>query len=163
MTTKASKNQLARIHIAAKDLGLDDVVYRQILINETGKRSAADLTYGQARTVIEYFEAAGWRPKTDRSGDGEKRGHGDKKHRPGFASPRQVRMIQGMWADLSYAPKEKQAGALREFLHRIAGVSDLNFLSDVGAVKVISALLAMRKSHDAGKRGRGETGKEMQT
>jgi hypothetical protein len=146
---KASKSQLARIHIAAKDLGLDDVVYRQILINETGKRSAADLTYGQARTVIEYFESAGWKPKNEGSGFNVEhrtlnieRPSGQKN---GFASPRELRMIQGMWADLSYAPKDRQQGALREFLSRKFGCSDLRFLSDIGAQKVINALVAMKR------------------
>lgn len=154
---KASKGQLARIHIARKDLGLDEFVYRQILFNETGKRSAADLTYGQAKTVIEYFESAGWRPKnasplTPQRSDAS---------RPGFASPRQKRMIQGLWTDLSYAPKDRHAGALREFMNRISGVSDLRFLSSEGAAKVISALVAMQKTRDAGNRGKGDPGKEI--
>ena len=139
---KASKSQLARIHIAKKDLGLDEVVYRQILVNETGKQSAAEFTYWQAKKVLEYFEAAGWKPKLqDRGLRTEER----ERQRSGFAAPRQKRMIQGLWADLSYAPKEKQAGALREFMHKKFGVSDLQFLSAKGAPKVIAALQAMQR------------------
>lgn len=138
---KVSKSQLARIHIAKKDLCLDDTVYRQILINETGKKSAALLSYGQAKTVIEYFEAAGWKPNGRHEARGERREY---RKRDGFASPRQVGMIKGLWAELSYAPKERRDGALREFMHKKFGVSDLRFLSSEGAPKVINALLAMR-------------------
>ena len=137
---KASRSQLARIHIAAKDLGLDEVVYRQVLINETGKRSAGDLTYGQARTVIEYFEKCGWIGNAVQGPTSKVQGES----RTGFASPRQIGMIRGLWADLSYAPKEKRDGALREFLWKRFRVSDLRFLSSEGASKVIVALQAMQ-------------------
>ncbi len=147
---KASRSQLARIHIAAKDLALDELVYRQILFNETGKRSAAGFSYHQAKKVLDYFESVGWKPEFDerRTPNAERVAEGQ---RPGFASPREKWMIKGLWADLSYAPKEKQQGALREFLWRRFHVSDLEFLSDTGAQKVINALLSMKEQAQSSK------------
>ncbi len=47
MRKQTIKNQrnidLAKIHIAKKQLGMDDVVYRDMLMNVAGVSSAADL------------------------------------------------------------------------------------------------------------------------
>ena len=53
---------LAKVHIARKDLGLDDDDYRQILADETGKTSAADLSAEQLDAVLARFQARGWKP-----------------------------------------------------------------------------------------------------
>lgn len=149
MQGKTNKSQLARIHIARKDLGLDELVYREVLFNETGKRSAADLTYLQAEKVLKYFEAAGWKPKVQDSGFPARGGIQGGKQREGFASPKRLRMIEGLWADLSFAPKDRQKAALREFLWKRFHCSDLRFLTSEGAAKVINALLAMQKGRES--------------
>lgn len=144
---RPNKSQLARIHIARKDLGLDELVYREVLFNETGKRSAADLTYLQAEKVLKYFEGCGWKPQ----GSSKLIAYSSKENqqREGFASPRRLRMIEGLWADLSFAPKDRQKAALREFLWKRFRCSDLHFLTNEGAAKVINALLAMQKGRES--------------
>lgn len=55
------RSQLAQIHIAKKDLGLDDDTYRALMIDVAGVDSAADLTAKQRRAVLERFEEKGWK------------------------------------------------------------------------------------------------------
>ena len=65
--------------------------------------------------------------------------------RDGMASPAQLRMIEGMWMDVSSMPnraaKEK---ALKGFLKRITGVEELRFLEDWQVQKLIKALEHMK-------------------
>ncbi|HHL33124.1 MAG TPA: regulatory protein GemA [Desulfobulbaceae bacterium] len=58
-----SKADLAKIHIAKKELGLTDEEYRGILSARFGKTTAAKLTPGQSFQLINYFKAQGWKPK----------------------------------------------------------------------------------------------------
>ena len=59
--------EIKAIHIAKRDLCLDDDTYRDVLERITGLRSAADLDAKQRRAVIDEFYRLGWRPKTHRN------------------------------------------------------------------------------------------------
>lgn len=58
--------QLSKIHIAKKDLGLDDDTYRSLLNRVTGKSSAKDLSPLQVAGVLREFERLGWKSKQGR-------------------------------------------------------------------------------------------------
>ena len=62
-----SRNSLmAKLHIAKKDLGLDEDTYRAMLQNLTGKRSAADCSDRQLIMLVAALRKRGWkdsRPK----------------------------------------------------------------------------------------------------
>lgn len=63
------KAMLAKIHIARKDLGLDDETYRAIITRiGNGKTSSRDLTIGQMDLVLREFTGKGWRPKQPKKG-----------------------------------------------------------------------------------------------
>lgn len=54
---------LALIHCAKRDLGLDDETYRDVLWTVARVRSAKDLDdYGRKR-VLQHFEGCGWKRK----------------------------------------------------------------------------------------------------
>ena len=59
------KNQrntnLAKIHLDNQQLGLDDVTYGRILMQTTGKDSAAKCTDRQLEKVVKTFEEKGWK------------------------------------------------------------------------------------------------------
>ena len=59
MTRRA---ELAKIHIAKTQLGLDDETYRALLERVTGKNSAGSLDADQRRRVLAEFEKLGWKP-----------------------------------------------------------------------------------------------------
>ncbi|ROO28232.1 gp16 family protein [Salinisphaera orenii] len=54
---------LAKIHIAKKDLALDDAVYREILWTVARVRSAKDLDAHGRDAVLSHFRSRGWKPK----------------------------------------------------------------------------------------------------
>ena len=58
MTTR--NLQLSKIHIAKKDLGLDDETYRALLGRVAGVSSAKDLTPRQTGAVLAEFIRLGW-------------------------------------------------------------------------------------------------------
>lgn len=59
--------QLSKIHIAKKDLGLDDETYRALLSRITGQSSAKDLSPLDVAKVLREFERLGWKSKQGRS------------------------------------------------------------------------------------------------
>ena len=63
---ESRKSLMAKIHIAQKDLGLDEDTYRAMLQNLTGKRSSADCTDRQLVMLVAALRKRGWkdsRPK----------------------------------------------------------------------------------------------------
>ncbi len=58
--------QLSKIHIAKKDLGLDDDTYRALLHRVTGQSSAKDLSPLQVAKVLQEFERLGWKSQQGR-------------------------------------------------------------------------------------------------
>lgn len=61
-----NRNQLlAAIHIGKKTLGLDDDVYRDMLENLTGKRSAKDLNLNQLHDVVKHLDSLGFKNQKD--------------------------------------------------------------------------------------------------
>lgn len=54
------KRELAQIHIAKSDLGLDEDTYRAVLMDVAGVDSAAKLNAKQRQAVLERFKSKGW-------------------------------------------------------------------------------------------------------
>lgn len=139
--------QIKLIHCLKGALGLDDPTYRGLLSGRYGKDTSKRLTYQEASELIREMETAAvsagvWRRKEkkyDRMGS-----------RPGFATPKQLRMIEGMWKDVSRATTEEdRKTALRHFLVRIVGIEDLRFLEPGHVRKVVNALNAMKAAKAA--------------
>ena len=139
--------QVKLIHTLKGALRLDDATYREMLAGRFRKTTSKDLTHSEAADLIREMEAHAvsqgvWRRKEkkyDRFGG-----------RPGFASPKQLRMIEGMWKDVSRAATaEDRALALRHFLLRIVGVEDLRFLEPEHVRKVVNALKTMKAAKAA--------------
>ncbi|OIN43354.1 gp16 family protein [Pseudomonas costantinii] len=62
--------QLSKIHIAKKDLGLDDDTYRALLQRIAGVTSAKDITPMQTAAVLAEFQRLGWEPTAKPNGRG---------------------------------------------------------------------------------------------
>ena len=54
------RRDLAMIHCAKKELGLDDDLYRCVLKQVCGVESAADLDAPNRRKLLAYFRGKGW-------------------------------------------------------------------------------------------------------
>lgn len=59
---KARRATLAKVHIAKKELRLDEDDYRAILLEETGHHSAGYCTVEQLHRLLERFKALGFKP-----------------------------------------------------------------------------------------------------
>ena len=57
----ASRANLAKIHIAKKELNLEDEIYRDILHTQFTKTSSRDLNDFQAVKLLQHFQALGGR------------------------------------------------------------------------------------------------------
>ena len=57
-----SRSELAKIHIAKKELSLTDPLYRDLLFILFGKKSARDLDAQEVEELLTHFLSLGWRP-----------------------------------------------------------------------------------------------------
>jgi phage gp16-like protein len=136
--------ELATIHTAKKNLGLDDDQYRDLLEEWTGKRSAADLTRSERHRVIECFRRAGFQPKPN----------APSKPAQTAAQPAVmpvqvqdedeplVRKAKALWIELHRlgAVRNPSEAALNRFCKRHTGVDHLNWLSPSKAQHFIEIL-----------------------
>ena len=61
MVTPTRTKQLAQIHIAKKELGLDDDTYRALLFDVAGVDSSSKLNESQRYAVLKRFKQKGWK------------------------------------------------------------------------------------------------------
>lgn len=115
-----SRNDLAKIHIAKKELGLDDDIYRGVLWDRYHKESAAELSDLQAADLLDLFRQKGWRP----------------------ASIGQRALIHSLWRRLEAVGAVDHPGveALTAFVERATGKNDLRRLSVREASRLIEML-----------------------
>jgi len=134
--------QLAKVHIAKKELGLDDETYRAILLRITGKTSSAGLGDQHLNAVLVEFKRLGWVAKKAVA----------KGHRPESGKPH-VRKIFAIWMDMCAKgiPTIANRAGLLAFVQRMTktedrpqGISDPEWLSPEEASKVIEALKSWR-------------------
>lgn len=93
------KAALAQIHIAKKQLGLDDDLYRQMLVDVTGKRSCSDMAIGELYQVIHALEKAGFKRRG--ATDGKSSG------RSSYYSPKSqgqiIDVMRAIWIEMHKA------------------------------------------------------------
>jgi len=128
-------NHLALIHVAKKQLGLDEEAYRAIL-SGAGVFSAKDIaTDEQFNAVMAAFLRLGFLPSGRRHGVKYRSTVSGKKS--GMISKRQEYYIRGLW-DLASRVKDEKS--LRAIVKRIGKVDDIAFLPRSSAQAVILAL-----------------------
>lgn len=138
MSNAMRNGQMAKIHIAKAQLGLDDEEYRSLLGRVAGVSSAKDLNPRQIAAVLAAFEKLGWQPKAP-----AKQG----RKRPNVKSSRQ-RMLSKIEAQLAEAGRTwayADAMALR-----ICKVERVEWCDEPQLQKLIAAL-----NYDAKRHGRG--------
>ena len=123
---------IAKIHVAKKSLAMVDDSYRALLVRVTSKASAADCTEAQLTAVVDEFKRLGFKPPRAKS---------DKPF---------VRMIYGLWKDLSPHLAAPHHAALDAFVKRQTGVDKPEWLDGGQARKVIEALKEWRARLEPG-------------
>lgn len=128
-----TKKQIALLHVAKKELSLDDDSYRAILARYGQCESAAELTQRGFTAVMKYFTAMGFRSSWTQRTYG---------YRPTMATPAQVDLIRSLWSKF-HGKLDEGDMELNKWLGRFHKVSSLRFVDNKRAAKVISALKAM--------------------
>ncbi|MBK7106856.1 MAG: DUF1018 domain-containing protein [Ignavibacteriae bacterium] len=138
---KIAKNQLAKIHIAKKELKLNDDNYR-ILLSNFNVISSKDLSFNDAEQLLKIFIQLGWKPKEKelkKEKDLENKTKYDELNpRPfGFASPGQLRKIEAMYHDLS---KSNSNEGLNKLIKRIVKIDHITWLKKKDVPKILKCL-----------------------
>jgi phage gp16-like protein len=123
---------LAKVHIAKKELRIDDDAYRAMLKREVGKISSGDCTDAELRKLLDGFRRLGW----------------TQKHKRPLSEKAHVRLIYAIWGDIKpLLDGAAGDGELRSFVARQTrdrlrpqGVSAPEFLDAADATKVIEGL-----------------------
>lgn len=130
MTRHVDRQRLIKlIHVAKRDLALDDDSYRAILQRIGKKTSAADLTVPELEKVLEHMKCSGFKVRSKK---------GDRPQ----ASDDQSKMIRGLWLELAgmEVVRNSSEAALGAFVKRMAKVDTLQWLSTEQASQVTEHL-----------------------
>ena len=177
-----TRSELAKIHIAKKELSLSDPLYRGLLHVLFGKKSAKDLDVHEVEQLLLHFLSLGWQPvytggevaalpsgrprragkkplgkpgprnknaiakpakngmKTRSGGPaGPRKKFDELGHRPGMATPAQLRMIEFFWMT-GKGVRRKTPEALNHFLKHFFHVSDLRMIRKAQVTRILGAI-----------------------
>lgn len=132
------RRELAKIHLAAKQLGMDDDTYRDMLWAIARVRSAKDLDEAGRRRVLDHLKAVGFKPKPGSPRAGRPHNLGSEERGPQLAKIEAMLTSAGRaWA---YAD-----GIAKKMFH----VDRVTFCNPEQLRKIIAALV-----YDAKRRAR---------
>ncbi len=128
------RRDLAAIHVAKKELGLDDGTYREMLWSMARVRSAGDLDFEGRRAVLKHL-----------------RDRGFKRSRPQAQDPLS-RKIRALWLNLKGMGelRDPSEQALARYVEHQTGVKALQWLSSDQASTVIESLKAWARRVKSG-------------
>lgn len=129
-------NELAQIHIAKQQLGLDDETYRSMLFTVARVESSKDLDYAGRQAVIAHLKARGWQNKPARKARTNQL----------LADDPQSKMIRGLWLELHTlgAVRNPSESSLNAFIKRHTKIDRLEWLGSREASGVIEILKKWR-------------------
>ncbi len=133
---------LGKVHLAKKELGLDDATYRAVLERVTCKASAAECTEVELGRVLDDFKAKGWQPVMG----------GRKATSGGRAAPADhpvAGKARALWISLAQLGAVRDPGepALEAFAKRQLKVERLQWADQAQGFRLIEALKAMAARH----------------
>lgn len=130
---------LAKVHLAKKDLRLDDDTYRDILELITGRRSSAECSVGELETLVAHFRAQGFVPKVVGAG---KSGTAPVPGRGRAADHPVAKKARAMWISLHQLGEVENPSeqALEAFAKRQLRVERMQWMDQSLGFKLIEAL-----------------------
>lgn len=141
MTTDPDRRRrdLAKIHLAKKQLGLDDGTYRDMLWSVARVRSSSELDFTGLQRVIAHLTSRGFKPAPAKRADPDRPSNINSEDR-GPALRKIEALLSGAGRDWKYAH-----GIARRMFH----VEHCQFCSVEQLVKIIASL-----NYDEARRGR---------
>jgi len=137
----ATSSQIRKIHTLKNFIGLDDDLYREMLMT-FGVQSSKNLTDTEAGIFIEVLEA-----KAEKFEDWVKRPkkYADLYRDENMATQAQLRYIEGLWKEVAYFDDEDfNKKSLRKFLKSKFKIDDIMFLTRAKATKVIQGIKGIK-------------------
>lgn len=128
-------NNLAKIHIARQQLGLDDSDYRGILKRVAGVTSARQLSDRQAEAVLGEFKRLGWQPRPAKK-------QGRARPRPALSRQNMINKIEALLAEAGRPWGYADATAERMF-----AIKRVEWLTDAQVKKLMQALIIDADRH----------------
>lgn len=131
-TTSDRRALIAKLHVAKRDLGLDEELYRDALEAATGKRSAADMSEAELAAALEHFRARGF------DGTPPSRGRAD-----AFAQSVYLPKVRALWIAGWHlgVVRDRTDAAMAAFIRRQTGLDAAAWLNrHADAAKVIEGL-----------------------
>ena len=133
--------KIALVHVAKRQLGLDDESYRAVLARGAGVSSSRDLDQAGFDRLMAEFERLGFRSEFG------KQHLGNRRHWT-MASAPQLALLRALWGEFTDGKGTERS--LGKWLHRQGWASALRFLSARDAQKAIGALRRMQERKGAG-------------
>lgn len=134
---RADRQRLIRlIHVAKRDLQLDDDTYRAILQRVGGKDSSSDLTVPELEKVLEHMKRSGFKVRSK-----AKQPASAKSSRP-LAQDAESKKIRALWLFMHQigVVKNPSEEALASYVKRITGVDALQWINGDQAETLIESL-----------------------
>jgi hypothetical protein len=125
-----SRAALAKVHIAKKQLALDEDDYRDVLERITGHRSSKEITPDQLMPLQREFRRLGWKGYLLRRDEVEPLKYEDLGHRKGRPTPAQLRMLEARFVNIKGFADVNPDAAFRAFLEKRFGISHAKLLDD---------------------------------
>lgn len=128
------KADLAKIHIAKKQLGLDQETYELILWDVAKVRSSGDLDLAGRGKVLQRFKEKGWKPSRSKTSP---KTRNKPKHEKTVTDK-----IRALWIDMhkSGVVRSGTEQSLNKYVKRLTGIDNVEWLSPRDAYTVIEAL-----------------------
>ncbi len=141
-----TNRQKKKIHTIVHALGMPDEDYRNLLNKWFGVETCLKLNYSQAEVSIQRLEYIAAKMGKWEHWEDNRTKYNELGRRPGMASPAQLRMIEAMWAGVSYQKTSGEKGrALDRFIFNYFQISSLRFLESRHVKKIIRVLEEMKK------------------
>lgn len=137
----ATISQIRKIHTLKNFIGLDDDLYREMLLSFS-VQSSKNLTNTEAGIFIEILEA-----KAEKFENWIKRSkkYAELCRDEKMATPSQLLYIEGLWKEIAYYDDENfKKKSLRKFLKSKFKIDDIMFLTKAKATKVIQGIKGIK-------------------
>lgn len=122
------------IHVAKRELGLDEDTYRAMLVNVTGMDSTKTMPLYKLEAVVKHLKQTGFKVRS-------------KPQTRSLADDAQSKKIRALWLDMhdEGIVKNPSEAALASYVKRLTSVDRLEWLSTEQASSVIETLKKWQK------------------
>lgn len=145
-TSKLDQKTLAKLHIARKQLGLEEEDYRDLLERVAGVRSAKDLTPEDMPELQRELRRLGYDGYLLRQDEMPPLPYTDCDRRPGRPSGRQLRMLEARFKNIRGFADVAPEKAFRAFLKKRFKIEDARFLDDETFEAALTAVKRLEKA-----------------